>query len=50
MLFLHIIKDCKKKSAYAEYRKIYQQKFMKVRKNKDNKKIANDFESWKKTS
>ena len=27
--------------------KIYQQKFMKVRKNKDNKKIANDFESWK---
>ena len=31
-----------------KYRKIYQQKFMKVRKNKDNKKIANDFESWKK--
>ena len=41
-------KRLQEKSAYAEYRKIYQQKFMKVRKNKDNKKIANDFESWKK--
>ena len=32
----------------GEYRRTYQQKFMQVRKNKDNKKLAKDFETWKK--
>ena len=32
----------------GEYRRTYQQKFMQVRKNKDNKKLAQDFETWKK--
>lgn len=32
----------------GEYRRTYQQKFMQVKKNKDNKKIAKDFENWKK--
>ena len=32
----------------GEYRRTYQQKFMQVRKNKDNKKLAQDFENWKK--
>ena len=41
-------KRLQEKSAYAEYRKIYQQKFMFVSFYKDNKKIAIDFESWKK--
>lgn len=31
-----------------EYRRIYQQKFMQVRKDKENKKFAKDFETWKK--
>ena len=32
----------------GEYRRTYQQKFMQVRKNKDNKKLAKDFETCKK--
>ena len=32
----------------GEYRRTYQQKFMQVRKNKDNKKLVQDFETWKK--
>ena len=32
----------------GEYRRTYQQKFMQVRKNKENKKLAQDFENWKK--
>lgn len=38
----------KEKTAYGEYRKLYQQKFIQVRKNKENKKLAKDFEIWKK--
>lgn len=32
----------------GEYRRTNEQKFMQVRKNKDNKKLAKDFETWKK--
>ena len=32
----------------GEYRRTYQQKFMQVRKNKENKQLAQDFETWKK--
>ena len=32
----------------GEYRRTYQQKFMQVRKDKENKKIAKDFETLKK--
>ena len=38
----------KEKSAYGEYRKLYQQKFTQVNKNKDNKKLKKDFETRKK--
>ena len=38
----------KEKSAYGEYRKLYQQKFTQVSKNKDDKKLKKDFENWKK--
>ena len=38
----------KQNKAMGEYRRTYQQKFMQVKKNKDNKKIAKDFENWKK--
>ena len=38
----------KQNKAMGEYRRTYQQKFMQVRKNKDNKKLAQDFETWKK--
>ena len=38
----------KQNKAMGEYRRTYQQKFMQVRKNKENKKLANDFETWKK--
>ena len=38
----------KQNKAMGEYRRTYQQKFMQVRKDKDNKKIAKDFETWKK--
>ena len=36
------------KSAYAEYRKTYQQKFAIVNKNKNDKNLKKEFESWKK--
>lgn len=36
------------KSAYAEYRKTYQQKFVVVSKNKENTQIKKDFDKWKK--
>ena len=36
------------KSAYIEYRKLYQQKFAFTNKNKDNKKIKKDFENLRK--
>ena len=32
----------------GEYRRTYQQKFMQVRKDKSNTKLAKDFETWKK--
>ena len=32
----------------SEYRRTYQQKFMQVRKDKENIKLANDFEPCKK--
>ena len=38
----------KEKSAYGEYRKLYQQKFGIVNKNKNDKKLMKDFEKWKK--
>ena len=38
----------KQNKAMGEYRRTYQQKFMQVRKNKENKKLAQDFETWKK--
>ena len=34
----------------GEYRRTYQQKFMKIRKDKENKKLAKDFENCKKQS
>lgn len=36
------------KNPYTEYRKLYQQKFGVVNKNKDNKKLKEEFETWKK--
>ena len=41
-------KRLQEKSAYAEYRKTYQQKFGMVNKNKNDKKLKKDFEAWKK--
>ena len=38
----------KNNKAMGEYRRTYQQKFMQVRKYKDNKKLAKEFETWKK--
>lgn len=38
----------KNNKAMGEYRRTYQQKFMQVRKDKENQKLANDFETWKK--
>lgn len=38
----------KQNKAMGEYRRTYQQKFMQVRKNKENKELSNDFETWKK--
>lgn len=32
----------------GEYRRTYQQKFMQVRKDKENKEFSQNFESWKK--
>ncbi len=36
------------KSVYTEYRKTYQQKFGIVNKNKNDKKLKEEFETWKK--
>ena len=36
------------KSAYAEYRKTYQQKFVTVNKNKNDKNLKKEFDNWKK--
>lgn len=41
-------KRLQEKSAYTEYRKTYQQKFGIVNKNKDDKKLKEEFEIWKK--
>ena len=41
-------KRLQEKSAYTEYRKTYQQKFGIVNKNKDDKKLKVEFETWKK--
>ena len=41
-------KRLQEKSAYAEYRKTYQQKFVAVNKNKENKQLKKDFDKWKK--
>lgn len=38
----------KNNKAMGEYRRTYQQKFMQVRKDKENKKIVKEFETWKK--
>lgn len=38
----------KQNKAMGEYRRTYQQKFMQIRKDKENKKLSNDFEAWKK--
>ena len=38
----------KQNKAMGEYRRTYQQKFMQVRKDKNNTKLAKDFETWKK--
>ena len=38
----------KNNKAMGEYRRTYQQKFMQVRKDKTNTKLAKDFETWKK--
>lgn len=38
----------KQNKAMGEYRRTYQQKFMQVRKNRENQKLVQDFESWKK--
>ena len=40
----------KQNKAMGEYRKTYQQKFMQVRKDKKNKKLAQNFEFWKKNA
>ena len=42
------IQGLQEKSAYTEYRKTYQQKFGIVNKNKDDKKLKAEFETWKK--
>ena len=38
----------KQNKAMGEYRRTYQQKFMQVKKNKDNKELSKNFENWKK--
>lgn len=38
----------KQNKAMGEYRRTYQQKFMQVRKDKENKKLVKDFDKWKK--
>ena len=46
--FLSYTERLKQNKAMGEYRRTYQQKFMQVRKDKENKKLAKDFETWKK--
>ncbi len=41
-------KRLQEKSAYTEYRKLYQQQFNFVNKNKNDKQLKKDFETWKK--
>lgn len=41
-------KRLQEKSAYTEYRQLYQQKFRMVNKNKNDKQLKKDFDSWKK--
>lgn len=41
-------KRLQEKNPYSEYRKLYQQKFGIVNKNKDDKKLKEEFETWKK--
>ncbi len=41
-------KRLQEKTPYTEYRKLYQQKFGIVNKNKNDKKLKNEFETWKK--
>lgn len=41
-------KRLQEKSAYTEYRKTYQQKFGIINKNKDDKNLKKEFETWKK--
>lgn len=41
-------KRLQEKTPYTEYRKLYQQKFGIVNKNKEDKKLREDFEVWKK--
>ena len=43
-------KRLQEKSAYTEYRKLYQQKFNFVNKNKNDKQLKKEFETWKKLS
>ena len=38
----------KQNKAMGEYRRTYQQKFMQVRKDKENKEISKNFDTWKK--
>ncbi len=38
----------KQNKAMGEYRRTYQQKFMQARKNKENKELSKNFETWKK--
>lgn len=37
----------KQNKALAEYRRLYQQEFMAVGRNKDNKQMKKDFDEWK---
>ena len=41
-------KRLQEKNPYTEYRKLYQQKFGIVNKNKGDKKLKEEFETWKK--
>lgn len=38
----------KNNKAFGEYRKTYQQKFSKVKRNKSNIELKSEFETWKK--
>lgn len=43
-----IPKQTKEKSAYGEYRKLYQQKFSIINKNKNDRKLKKNFKKWNK--